>query len=218
MPLTVADLEDIAREASQWPSSHDRLLHDSMRTDVIIDWEDADIRSAILWDGYKEAGDLLFARFLDDKLKSVPINFLGLIYPALFCYRHFMELGFKRILIWYGRHPTKHKLTKLWEEVRTLIERDNLDVCRETLDAVSSIVADFEAIDDSSEGLRYAVHKQKRRLIKLPLGRIAFEEIPNIMRRMDNFLGSVENYLGGKGVRGKRCQEPIESDAGRAER
>jgi hypothetical protein len=87
-------------------------------------------------------------------------------------------------------------LNKLWEEVRALIEHDALDVSCGTLDAVSSIIADFETIDDNSEGLRYAVHKQKKCLIKLPFEQIAFEEIPDIMKRMDNLFGSVESYLG----------------------
>ena len=87
---------------------------------------------------------MLFNRFFEDKLEVMPVNFIHVIYPALFCYRHFLELALKRNLIWYGRRPTGHKLKKLWEEVRALIERDDLDVSCGTLDAVSSIIVDFE--------------------------------------------------------------------------
>jgi HEPN domain-containing protein len=196
IPLTLADLERIGREASHWPSDEDRLLRNSSTQNIIVDWECSDIRHATLWRGYKEAGDLLFSRIFAEDLEVVPVNFLHFIYPALFCYRHFVELALKRILIWHGQPRTGHNLKKLWEEVRQLIERDNIEDLVETLDAVGSIVLDFKAIDDSSERLRYALDKKKWCLIKLPLERISLREMPGIMTKLDNFLESIASYLG----------------------
>ena len=74
--------------------------------------------------GFKEAGDVLIKRGLGDRVQDL------VLFPALYCYRHALELALKELIAqgyrWdYEEVPVlgTHKLAVLWPQARRVMER-----------------------------------------------------------------------------------------------
>src|SRR6266567_2236337 len=113
---------EILTKAFRWPSAGDRLfavaeepMDDAM---LVGDWY---ARLHIMTDGYKRAADLLVHEAIREPNKR---DFL--VYPIIFCYRHYLELELKSMLAMYGpsvgieANWSSHNLEKLWREFAKL--------------------------------------------------------------------------------------------------
>ena len=87
---------------------------------VICFWRrEVDERNYRLLQGYKRAGDILIQRALAD-----PYDRDNLVFPAIFNYRHYIELALKAIIEEHGPFagvslgPKNHKLIELWLAIR----------------------------------------------------------------------------------------------------
>jgi len=117
-------------------------------------------------EGYKLAADLLVQHVADEQRNQ---DFL--IYPIVFLYRQAVEVSLKH-LIWVGsqlqdKRPEQkpkpnHLLVQLWRQCRPIIEDVWPDGPKQDLDAVGTVLDQFEARDPNSTVCRYPVTKEGR--------------------------------------------------------
>ena len=113
-------------------------------------------------EAYYHAGHTLWEATCELK---VPID--TMVYPMLFCYRHFLELELKAILIGLKdigedtlriKGVVKHGLSELWAQIHKQILE--IEKAGEDLDLVGKIIAEFEKMDPISFVFRYPVDKK----------------------------------------------------------
>lgn len=117
------------------------------------------------WDlyatGYKRAADYL----VEQAASTHQQDFI--IYPAMFLYRHYLELRLKEVLLalqaYFGlprQIPPHHDLHRIWREVRPLMESAwGGDETIINNDAIEVRINEFDQIDKGSFSFRYPVTK-----------------------------------------------------------
>src|SRR4051794_32222979 len=109
----------------RWPRKGDKLVAGAPEPlDNALIAEDERTRLVLMTDGYKQAGDLMVARTMEDRSTR---DFL--VFPILFNYRHFLELSLKYLLATFG--PTvsiepnwkDHDLGILWQSFLEMLNR-----------------------------------------------------------------------------------------------
>lgn len=111
--------------------------------------------------GYREAADSIV-----ENAEELGVDLL--VYPVMFLYRHYLEIGLKYDLIVLKRYfrepsklPTHHRLDMLWQEVRSLSEREwNSEEHTQYYDAVEDRIKEFQKVDEESYSFRYPVTKK----------------------------------------------------------
>lgn len=132
--MSDGSFEDLLHQPFRWPTAGDRLFAPSTRRlgDALVGSYSL---SSQLY-GYKLAADLLVEHATVER----PDRDL-LVYPAIFCYRHYLELSLKMIIQEYGPsvgiEPNwkDHGLEKLWPAVRKVL--DDYNVSNDTDDIVA---------------------------------------------------------------------------------
>lgn len=88
-------------------------------------------------------------------------------FPALYCYRHALELSMKEVVYEWDRANTgdfepigTHDLKPLWSRTRVALEGTWPDGDLEQLDRMEAIVDELAAIDERGEQFRYDRDKQ----------------------------------------------------------
>jgi hypothetical protein len=145
--------------------------------------------------GYKLAGDTLVYNFLGDHR-----DYDNLIYPILFCYRHYIELTLKEIVRKYGPWveallPAKgnHRLWELWELFLKVTTAFGSDPPSEAAVAVASCIAELEKVDpNNAVAFRYARYNGTNKLIPLEFGTIDLDNLHDVMDGIANFLECAE--------------------------
>lgn len=84
-----------------------------------------------------------------------------LVWPALYSFRHYMELELKYLMrefpeLGLGAPRTTHRLSKLWPSVAKGFTRCFGDEDREPFDVLERAIAMLEALDPAGDGFRYA--------------------------------------------------------------
>jgi len=141
---------EIADFESRWPMKGDRLFVESdTRFDAPIAG-DLGERFYRLPMGYKRAGDILLDRAAVDVIDRPNI-----IYAALFCYRHAIELFLKQFIERFGPgRRSIHDLVALWDEVMVILKAHGADSA-DGLAEVESLVKEMHDADKKSDGFRY---------------------------------------------------------------
>lgn len=126
-----------------------------------------------------------------------------IVYPALYLYRHYLELMLKR-LISLGRcldsdgskGPEGHKLEGLWDVARELITKYAFrsNESRNDLTAVGVVIAEFASLDPYGETFRYPEYKDGKETLE-GHEHVCLDEIVRVMKRVDNFLVGVESVM-----------------------
>lgn len=146
-----------------WPQKGDKLVTaEGDRYFHAIIGDRTDLNAHI--EGYKRAADLLFEQF-DQEPRVIAVGWL--VFPAVFLYRHFVELSLKDI-IFHGsgigtdnaQFPPTHDLSVLWREARQLINTIGPGCTDEDLDAMESLIQQLNTIDPRSSSFRYPVTKE----------------------------------------------------------
>jgi hypothetical protein len=154
---------------------------------IYSDKESSNDPDKTLWDlyasGYKLAGDSL----IEEHAGASSFNVL--IYPIVFLYRHYIELRLKQISIYgneYFEEPIitdkekkeilfkEHKLDKLWELSRKVIEKLFPEEREEKLSSMKKLIDIFIEMDKRSFSFRYPIdtsgnpnHLDKRNFISV---------------------------------------------------
>jgi hypothetical protein len=120
--------------------------------------EGADERKYRLLQGYKRAGDVLIQHALADASEGD-----NLIWPAVFNYRHYIELALKTIIEEHGPFAgislgkeRNHKLLELWQVFIKLAAAFGYDCLNATLTVVGGRIDEFADLDSRAIAFRYA--------------------------------------------------------------
>jgi hypothetical protein len=90
--------------------------------------------------------------------------------PAVFLFRHYVELSLKSMLVDAGRLNDRteahegHRLVALWEKLRALIASADLDESeadRESLDVAGEMIRELDGADPDSMAFRYPINRAK---------------------------------------------------------
>ncbi len=176
----------------KWPSRGDQLL--ILRTGHGFP-QASDERTYRLLRGYKQAGDRLVeaaeADFADRR---------NLIFPALFNYRHFIELAMKDLVGRHGRWAgvflsnERHNLSRLWLQAERVIRHFCSDHDDEALVAVGECIAEFSQLDPDATTFRYA-DSVKGQLNPLPARDVDLSNLRAVMDGLDIFFECLDQHI-----------------------
>jgi hypothetical protein len=108
-----------------------------------------------LLEGYKRAGDILIENAFAD-----PYDRDNLIFPAIFNFRHYIELALKAIIEEHGPfagvsiEQKNHKLLELWQLFLGIAAAFGYDCSEATVVAVGRCVDEFATVDAGSTAFR----------------------------------------------------------------
>lgn len=173
------------RFTERWPLAGDRLL--SPGRDVFFAEGTAE-RNYRLPVGYKRAGDILIQNALADRSDSK-----NLVFPALFNYRHYIELALKGIIEKHGvfadvSFGTKnHKLPELWQLYVKIAKAFNNDCSDDATKAVAACIDEFDSLDPNSSAFRYT-QKLDGNTVALPHDGLDLMQLHDVMNGIENFF------------------------------
>lgn len=110
--------------------------------------------------GYRQAADVVVAALADEgRAYGVPAYPDAVAFPVAFCYRHYVELMLKALIIDASRllgraeqPPWTHRLDPLWSLVRPKLEEIWPD---DDLDPMEAKIKQFHDLDPTSEEFRF---------------------------------------------------------------
>ncbi len=173
------------RFTERWPETGDRLL--SPGSDTLLTTDSSE-RSYRLLRGYKRAGDILVQNVMIEHYDRD-----SLVFPALFNYRHYIELALKAIVEDHGAFAgvalgTKnHKLPELWNLFMTIAKMFGNDCSDPAAVAVGECVAEFAGVDAASTAFRYA-RNLNGSTPALPGNGLDLVRLHDVMNGIENFF------------------------------
>ena len=184
------DLEDIFdRHSGRWPKAGDRLLSPARGVYLA---EAGDERNYRLLRGYKRAGDILVECALADR-----VDLPNLLFPALFNYRHYIELALKAIIEEHGAFAgvelgkKNHNLSELWTLFTKIAVAFGNKEASEAAVAVGNCVAEIDHVDSRSTAFRYA-RNLKGDVPDLPKDGLDLVRLRDVMNGIENFFEAVD--------------------------
>jgi len=159
---------------------------------------------------YKEAGDILVKEAINNKKQDM------LIYPIIFCYRHFIELilkDFSEMILSYikklgindwSRLENKIEESQTTHNIKKWLEifREGLNLLKEDIpQEIESTINQFHQIDSTSQRFRYPFlinndsKKKKRKNSRRELS--FFKEEQFDLEKTKLQIGKVEEYFSG---------------------
>ncbi len=170
----------------RWPKAGDKLLSPGRDTFLAEDHVERNYR---LLRGYKRAGDILIQQALAERSDSK-----NLVFPALFNYRHYIELALKAIIDKHGKlvgvclQTKNHKLPDLWQsfvKIDAAFGNDCSDIATE---AVGECIREIDGVDNASATVfRYAQTKSGD-TPDLPKNRLDLVRLHDVMNGIENFF------------------------------
>lgn len=187
----MSNFTDLLEIDFSWPKMGDRLFSEARPAKGAFLAAHSEDRLYRLTEGYKLAADLLV-----EQTEIDPSRRPTLVYPIIFCYRHFLELTLKDMLEEYGvmgnvqRNWSDHNLENLWGAYRKLLRNLGSDHPEEKgTDAVEHCIAEFAKIDPFSATFRYPFDRKGQ-----PFD-FSHESI-NLLQLCDT-VQAIENYFVG---------------------
>ena len=142
--------------------------------------------------GYKQAADALV-----DYVKQTHLHQDTLVFPVVFLYRQYLELRLKQLLRdgfqlldQSARFPKTHQLGRLWAGCRPMLSRVEPAVSESELEAVDEAIAEFTAVDPTSQAFRYPTDREGKRSLAADLRYINLRNLAEVMERIANFFDS----------------------------
>ena len=146
--------------------------------------------------GYWKAADVIFERVVETGRDQD-----GLVYPYLMCWRHFVELQLKNLILLSRKYlrepielPRTHRLDVLWRLVRACLERAWPDDDHHDLDEAGRIVLQLDGFDPTSEHFRYPILKNGSETMT-SLGRIYMPSFHEAMSGVAAMLDAADTGL-----------------------
>lgn len=146
--------------------------------------------------GYWKAADVIFERVVETGRDQDM-----LVYPYLMCWRHFVELQLKNLILLSRKYlrepielPRTHRLDVLWRVVRGCLERAWPDDDRRDLDEAGRIVLQLDGFDPTSEHFRYPILKNGSETMT-SLGRIYMPSFHEAMSGVAAMLDAADTGL-----------------------
>jgi hypothetical protein len=138
--------------------------------------------------GYKLAGDVLVQHWLT---QSRTLSGESLVYPILYCYRHFLELRMKWTL-WHREEYRstqifrEHVLKELWDECLRIFTDLKIDANPEVV-AAEELILEMHEMDERSFNFRYT-YDDKGKVIDLGIGGVDLIRLHERIEKLDNFF------------------------------
>jgi hypothetical protein len=179
------DYDVFERVTARLPEAGDRLLSSGRGAFLAQGHAERNYR---LLRGYKRAGDILIQKALVDRPDRD-----NLVFPALFNYRHYIELALKGIVEKHGAFAgvsTKskdHKLFDLWQlfvKIATAFGNDCSDIATV---ALGECINEIDDVDASSTVFRYA-RKLSGDTPDLPKNGLDLVRLHDVMNGIENFF------------------------------
>jgi hypothetical protein len=184
--MTDNDVDGVfERFTERWPAAGDRLLSPGQDTYFAHDVKERNFR---LLRGYKRAGDVLTEQALSDNYDRP-----SLIFPALFNYRHYIELALKDSIETHGDfagvslEAKDHGLPKLWQKFLGIASAFGNDPCDPAAMAVGACIDELGGFDRRSTTFRYA-RNLKGDVPPLPYEWIDLVRLRDVMNGIENFF------------------------------
>src|ERR1700677_1593884 len=163
--------------------------------------DDPSHRDFHIWEGFFKAGGHL----IHEACSAERYDLEALSYPALYCYRHGLEMAMKCIIGEYGPHAGvaepnhSHSLKGLWSQCKEIIavihppgkefkSMANIEKCLDEL----------HVIDPKGEAFRYSTTKNKAKqieLIGLPDYPVDLSNLFAVMDRLNREFGGMYDLL-----------------------
>lgn len=148
--------------------------------------------------GYWKAADVIF-----DRVVTTGRDQDMLVYPYLMCWRHFVELQLKSLILLSCKYlgdtveiPRTHRLDVLWRIVRKRLERawPEPDDDNRSLDEAGRIILQLDSFDPTSEHFRYPLLNSGTETMQT-LGRIYLPSFHEAMSGVAAMLDAVDTGL-----------------------
>lgn len=168
----------------RWPTLGDQLFHPDRDMFVAQNLRERRFRLLL---GYKRAGDLLIANASTDRSDR-----FNVIFPALFNYRHYIELALKTLIETHGDYAgvtlgtLNHGLPELWKIFQSVAAAFGSDCADDAFVAVGSCIDEMARLDMRSTAFRYAADL-KGQTQQLPES-IDLIRLHDVMNGIQNFF------------------------------
>jgi hypothetical protein len=173
-----------------WPQEGDELFlagqdwwHNACLNYLSDDWE-------LYVNGYKQAADALV-----EHVKQTRGDQDTLVFPIVFLYRQYLELRLKQLIRdgcqlfdQSASFPKKHELDRLWAECRPILSKLESPVPTSDLEAVDEAIAQFCAVDPTSQAFRYPTDKEENPSLPADLRYINLRNLAEVMERIGSFF------------------------------
>lgn len=189
------DFTAILMQRFRYPAKGDKLFKPSSK------WMgDATIaahgfsRLVLMTEGYKKGADRLVWQAMEER----PVRDF-LVYPIVYCYRHFVELSLKYTVATYGPSVgikpswTTHDLNKLWANVNDVLDGFGVDR-DEARAAVGACIREFSKVDALSTAFRYPTDKTGS-AVPLAFDRLDLDQLRDVMDGMSGYFTGLDGYL-----------------------
>lgn len=190
-------------EELKYPKKGEKIFKEgtNMRKTAYIGWNN-DISQ--FWgyiEGYKRGGDVILKNAICDSSNLVLDTS---IFPAVFCYRQYIELTLKYIIL-LGEYnstgscqfPKGHNLSFLWGRCKKILDWYNEGKNQEYLDVIEEYILDFNSMDPNSENFRYPVDNCGQ-IIHNTVKRIDLVNLMDRMEEMYNFFDGCQSMIDAK--------------------
>jgi len=153
--------------------------------------------------GYKEAGDALVEAVANRRGTAD-----SLVFPIVFLYRQYLELRLKsllqdgrRLLDREKRDDIGHHLSKLWPEVKQILEEVWPNQEDDHLEALESLIVQFEEVDPTSTSFRYPKDREGNKSVDIQRVNLRnlCEVIEGISTILDGAAAGISEYQSYKG-------------------
>ncbi len=168
----------------RWPEADDRLLTPGRDTDLAASAPERNFR---LLRGYKRAGDILIQQALSDRSDC-----RNLVFPALFNYRHYIELALKAVIEEHGSFAgvtlgsRDHRLPDLWRLFIQIAVKFHNDPADKAAVGVGLCIDELAKIDANSTMFRYA--KTLRGEVPILPNGLDLVRLHDVMNKIQNFF------------------------------
>jgi hypothetical protein len=109
--------------------------------------------------GYRQAAQLIAAYVVDNKQHQDT-----LVYPFVFCWRHYIELALKQIS--HESNPARdlhgHGMMRIWKEARPILLH-TLRLSEEVTASIDDMIVAIQEIDITGQTFRYAISNKGER-------------------------------------------------------
>jgi hypothetical protein len=188
--------ELVTPKPSRWPKRGDQPLRKAHANDIAAPLaDDRVVREVLMIDGFMHAGAALADQAIAERLRQN-----DLVYPAVYCYRHAIELWLKWLVTLYGPpvgvkvDNLDHDLWSLWAWFRQVCLACGTRADDEALIAVEQIVKQFHDWDKKGDMFRYAARK-KGGVNKFQYSEIDLKNLNDVMDGVANFFNGCDGWL-----------------------
>lgn len=194
--MSTSSFTDLLEEDFRWPAIGDKLFSAEQPAYGAILGHHPEERLHHLTGGYKLAADLLV-----EQAEAQAWRRRKLVYPIVFCYRHYLELTLKSFLQQYGQLGeltsswNHHRLEDLWRDYRTLLRAVGEETSEEQgTRAVEQCVAEFAKIDPASDAFRYPT-RRRGQPFGTELEMLDLISLRNTMQGIENYFLAADGFL-----------------------